>query len=147
MSAERQRFPARADAWPRVSAFVEGRCLKLGADRRAALRLILVAEELFINTVMHGYGGAARRSVTLTVRDAGREIELVAEDSAPAFDPFRSVARPDPGTGVVGGLGRALVAGVSSRHAYERRGRRNRVTVRVAKQAARPPRGRSAPKK
>jgi serine/threonine-protein kinase RsbW len=147
MTAERQRFPARADALPRVSAFVERRCRQLGATRQAALRLILVAEELFINTVMHGFaGGDGRRQVTLTVRDAGAEIELVAEDGGPAFDPFHRVqapaARPDPREAQIGGLGRALVAGISSRHAYERRGRRNCVTVAVSKHRARSARNR-----
>lgn len=140
MSARRQRFPARADALPRVSAFVERRCRELGAGRRAALRLVLVAEELFLNTVLHGYGGKGRQSVTLSVRDTGAGIELLAEDGAPAFDPFRRVARPDVAGGAVGGLGRLLIAGVSSRHAYERRGRRNRVTVVVPKHDARAPR-------
>lgn len=140
MSALRQRFPARAEALPRVTAFVERRCLELGAGRRAALRLILVAEELFINTVLHGYGGKGRQAVTLTVRDAGAGIELVAEDGAPPFDPFRRVARPDLAGGAAGGLGRLLIAGVSSRHSYERRGRRNRVTVVVPKHDAGLPR-------
>ena len=135
MTAERQRFPARADALPRVSAFVERRCRELGAGRPAALRLILVAEELFINTVMHGYGGNSPKHVTLIVRDAGTEIELVAEDDAPAFDPFEKIPKisADPKDASVGGLGRVLVAGISSRHGYERRGRRNRVTVGVLK--------------
>lgn len=117
---------------PLVSAFVERRCAELRAGRHATLRLLLVAEELFINTVVHGYGGDSRAEVRLTVRARGREIELVAEDSAPAFDPFDHV--PRPWAREVGGLGRALVAGISSRHRYERRGRRNRVIVAVARQ-------------
>ena len=144
MTAERQRFPARADALPRVRAFVERRCRELGASRQAALRLVLVAEELFINAVLHGYRGSSRRQVTLAVRDAGAEIELVAEDGAPAFDPFgkvpRSTAATDPREAAVGGLGRVLVAGISSRHSYERCGRRNRVTVGMLKRRGRPAR-------
>ena len=137
MTAERQRFRARADALPRVCAFVERRCRELGAGRQATLRLILVAEELFINTVVHGYGGDSRRQVALAVRDSGAEIELIAEDGARAFDPFERIPQPvavaDPRDAALGGLGRALVAGVSSRHSYERRGRSNRVTVAVLK--------------
>lgn len=145
MTAERQRFAARAEVLPRVSAFVERRCRQLGASREAALRLILVAEELFINTVMHGYaGGGGGRQVSLTVRDAGHEIELVAEDDAAPFDPFQRVpppaARAGPREAPAGGLGRVLIAGVAARHAYERRGRRNRVTVAVRKSRARPAR-------
>lgn len=144
MTAERQRFPARADVLPRVNAFVERRSRQLGAGRQAALRLILVAEELFLNTVLHGYaGGRGRGYVTLTVRDAGAEIELRVEDTAPAFNPFHAVpatvVRRDPREAPVGGLGRALVASMSTRHAYERRGGRNCVIVAVHKRRA-PPR-------
>lgn len=140
MTAQRQRFPARADALPRVSAFVERRCRELGAGRQAALRLMLVAEELFINIVVHGFGGDSRRHVTLSVCDAGREIELVAEDGAPAFDPFDGGATPRAGGAApdaLGGRGRMLVAGIASRHRYERLGRRNRVTIGVPKHGAR----------
>jgi anti-sigma regulatory factor (Ser/Thr protein kinase) len=137
MTAERQSFPARTEMFPQVAAFVEKRCAALGVDRQATLRLLLVAEELFINTSVHGYrdrGGA----VTLTVRDSGGEVELIAEDGAQAFNPFADLAQPvapaDPRDAAIGGLGRALVAGISSRHAYERREGRNRVTVGVLKQ-------------
>lgn len=148
MTARRQRFPARADALPRVSAFVERRCRELGADRRAALRLILVAEELFINTIMHGYGGNSSRPVSLAVRRSGREIVLVAEDGGPAFDPFRGVGQaPAVARSGVGGLGRVLVAGIASRQHYERRGGRNRVTVWVLKDGARAARASAHKKK
>ena len=140
LTAERQSFAARTDVLPQVSAFVECRCRELGAGHQATLRLLLVAEELFINTVLHGYrerGG----EVALTVRDAGGEVELIAEDTAAAFDPFDQLPRPeapaDPREARIGGLGRALIAGVSSRHAYERRGSCNRVTVGVLKHRAR----------
>jgi anti-sigma regulatory factor (Ser/Thr protein kinase) len=141
MTAERQRFPARADALPKVAAFVERRCRALGASRAAALRLILMAEELFINIVLHGYGGDCRRTVTLVVRDAGRELELEVEDTARPFDPFKAVpaapVKADPRESGVGGLGRLLVTAVSSRHRYERLGRGNRVTVGVPKSGRR----------
>lgn len=145
MAAERQRFEARTGALAEVTAFVERRCAELGAGRNATLRLMLVAEELFINAVVHGYGGDCGKDIVLTLRDTGRDLELVAEDGAPAFDPFARVPKPST-TGTVGGLGRALVAGVSSRHSYERRGRRNRVTVGVAKQRGTAPRKKSAKK-
>ena len=136
MTAERQSFPARTEALPEVSAFVERRCRELGVERQATLRLLLVAEELFINAAVHGYGACAGE-VTLTVRDAGTEVELIAEDAARAFDPFKGLQQPeapaDPRDAVIGGLGRALIAGISSRHGYERRDRRNRVTVGVLK--------------
>lgn len=135
MTAERQAFPARTDALPQVSAFIERRCAELGVGRQATLRLLLVAEELFINAVTHGYGGDSAKQVILAVRATDSEVELIAEDSAAAFDPFQALPAvadsPDPAQRPLGGLGRVLVAGLSSRQAYERRGRRNRITVGV----------------
>lgn len=136
MTAERRAFAARTDALPRVSAFVERRCRELGAGRDATLRLMLVAEELFVNAVTHGYRGGPGR-VVLTITERGGEVELVAEDTAPAFDVFAQVPEPcavaDPRDARIGGLGRLLVARMAARHAYERRGARNRVTVAVSK--------------
>ncbi len=133
MTAERQAFPARTDALPEVTAFIESRCAALGADRGTTLVLMLMAEELFINTVVHGYGNDGRQRVNLSVRDCGPEVELVAEDSAREFNPFDGVAAPAPGEPAVGGYGRLLLSGLSSRQTYERQGPRNRVTVGVLK--------------
>lgn len=131
MTAERQAFPARTDALPRVSAWVEERCARMGLGRPATLLLLLMAEELFINAAVHGYGNDGRRRIRLSIRDCGPEVELVAEDNAPAFDPFRAV--PVPAGERVGGYGRRLLVGLSSRQSYQRRGRRNCVTVGVRK--------------
>lgn len=132
MTAERQAFPARAEALSRVTAWVEGRCAALGLGRPTTLLMLLMAEELFINAAVHGLGNDGRRRIHLSIRDAGAEVELVAEDNARAFDPFRSLPRAVPG-GRVGGYGRRLLVGLSSRHAYERLGGRNCVTVAVPK--------------
>ncbi|MGQ0585989.1 MAG: ATP-binding protein [Gammaproteobacteria bacterium] len=133
MTAERQVFPARTDALPQVSVFVEGRCASLGVGRRGTLQLMLLAEELFINTVVHGYGNDGRRRVELAIRDCGAEVELVAEDNAPEFNPFDGDPPAPPDQGQVGGYGRLLLLGLSSRQSYDRRGKRNRVTVGVQK--------------
>lgn len=132
MTVERQAFPARTEALPRVSTFVEQRCVSLGVGRSATLLLQLLAEELFINTVVHGYRNDGRRRVRLEVRDCGPEVELVAEDDAPAFNPFGSVP-VGAAEARVGGYGRLLLLGLSSRQSYQRRGRSNRVTVGVRK--------------
>ena len=136
MTAGRRIFPARTEAIPEVTAFVEGRCRELGAEPQATLRLALVAEELFVNVALHGYRNGPGE-VTLTVSDAGDELELTSEDGAPPFDPFKDVRRPRTMAAArgakVGGLGRVLIAAIATRHAYARRGGRNRVTVAVSK--------------
>jgi anti-sigma regulatory factor (Ser/Thr protein kinase) len=133
MTAERQAFPARTDALPQVSAWVERRCAELGLGRSATLLLLLMAEELFINVALHGFGNDGRRRVRLSIRDCGAEVELVSEDNAPAFDPFGPIAGAAPAPERIGGYGRLLLFGLSSRRAYQRRGRRNCVTVGVQK--------------
>ena len=133
MTAERQVFPARTDALNQVCAFVETRCAALGVGRPATLLLTLMAEELFINTVVHGYGNDGRRRVELSIRDRGSEVELVAEDDAPEFNPFDATPPEAPAAGQVGGYGRLLLKGLSSRQSYHRRGKRNCVIVGVQK--------------
>lgn len=133
MTAERQAFRARTDALPQVSAWVERRCAELGLGRSATLLLLLMAEELFINAALHGFGNDGRRRVRLSIHDCGAEVELVSEDNAPAFDPFGTVSGAAPATDRIGGYGRLLLFGLSSRRAYQRRGRRNCVTVGVQK--------------
>ncbi len=131
MTAERQAFPARTDVLPRVSAWVEARCAELAVGRAATLLLLLMAEELFINAAIHGYHNDGRRRVRLSIRDCGAEVELAAEDNAPAFDPLASALPPPDDR--IGGYGRPLLLGLSSRRSYQRRGRRNCVTVGVQK--------------
>lgn len=136
VTAERQAFPARTDALPRVSAWVEKRCAQLALGRPATLLLMLMAEELFINVAIHGFGNDGRRRIRLSIRDRGAEVELVAEDNAPAFDPFHAVPAPAPAGERIGGYGRRLLVGLSSQQSYQRRGRRNCVTVCVPKNRA-----------
>lgn len=137
MTAERQTFPARTGALAEVTRFVETRAAVLGLPRQATLKLLLAAEELFINIVVHGYGGDCAEQVDISVCDAGNEVELVSEDRGPPFNPFAQLPvlsqAQDPDARPIGGLGRVLVAGLSSRHGYERRGACNRVTVFVVK--------------
>lgn len=133
MTAERQAFPARTDALPQVTAWVERRCSELGLGRSATLLLLLMAEELFINASLHGFGNDGRRRVRLSIRDCGAEVELGSEDNAPAFDPFGPISGVAPGPERIGGYGRLLLFGLSSRRAYQRRGRRNCVIVGVQK--------------
>ena len=118
---------------PEVSAFVERRCADLGVGRATTLLLQLMAEELFINTVVHGFGNDGRRRVSLAVRDCGAEVELVAEDNARAFNPFDGTPAAVPTPDRVGGYGRLLLMGLSSRQSYQRRGQHNCVTVGVQK--------------
>jgi anti-sigma regulatory factor (Ser/Thr protein kinase) len=124
-------FRARLAESTNVSAFVESAIA--GKEPRLVMRLRLAVEELFINTVTHGHGGDSDASVEVTVRIAGDRVELLYTDTAPAFDPFAHVERPDPTASVevrsIGHLGVFLITELAERCDYQRIGNRNRVTV------------------
>jgi len=73
----------------------------------AILDLQLAVEEAVVNTIVHGYRGAAGTlTIAIHVTDSAAEIRI--EDRAPAFDPL-SLPEPDRGDDLarrrIGGLG------------------------------------------
>jgi len=130
-------FRARLDECTNVSAFVES--AMAGTEARLMMRLRLAVEELFVNTVTHGHGGDSDAPVEVTVRIVGDRVLLDYTDTAPPFDPFARVERPDPTAPVeardVGHLGVFLITELAERCDYARTGNRNRVTVELRRQA------------
>jgi anti-sigma regulatory factor (Ser/Thr protein kinase) len=124
-------FPARLDAFPRVGAFLEETCGAAGVARDDYLRLTLLVEELFTNTVLHGHGGDSDAPVSLAVDVGAGEITLIYEDSAPRRDPFAGAPRIDESASVegrpVGGLGLSLITGIVERVEYAHVDGRNRL--------------------
>lgn len=132
MSIKRTRsFPARLAEAASVLSFVES--VAAGLDDRLVVRLRLAAEELFVNTVIHGHGGDCDATVDVTICIDGDRVVLIHEDTAPPFDPFARVERPDVEAAVeardVGRLGVFLVTQVAAECRYQRVGDRNCVTV------------------
>jgi anti-sigma regulatory factor (Ser/Thr protein kinase) len=126
-------FPARRDALPQVDAFLGEMCAEAGLGREPCLRLTLLVEELFTNTVMHGHGADSDAPVRLECEVAPGRIALVYEDTGPAHDPFAQVTAPDADTPVedrpVGGLGVLLVSAMAEQLEYRRDGDRNRISL------------------
>jgi anti-sigma regulatory factor (Ser/Thr protein kinase) len=114
-----------------VRAWAEAVAEGLGADRPATLRLVLILEELFTNTVVHGYPADADGPIWVTLAGGAGVIEVTYEDAGRPFDPIteRQVPRVDE---VPGGLGLALVRGLSIGACYARIGERNRITLGVS---------------
>jgi anti-sigma regulatory factor (Ser/Thr protein kinase) len=133
---ESRTFPARRDALPRVGAFLAEVCEAAGVARATCLRVTLLVEELFTNTVVHGHRGDSDAPVCLQCEAAPDRFALVYEDTAPAFDPFAHVALPDVAAGVeerpIGGLGVLLVSAMAQQVEYRRDGDRNRISLVVA---------------
>ena len=77
--------------YPRLQAFVEQSCIRAGCSTRQRLRVILLIEELFTNTVQHGRGGVEPVPVNLTFTLADRELKVRYEDGACRYDPFQTL--------------------------------------------------------
>jgi anti-sigma regulatory factor (Ser/Thr protein kinase) len=128
-----QTFRARRDALPQVEAFLAEVCAAAGLDREACLRVTLLVEELFTNTVVHGHGGDSEAPVRLHCEVSAGRIALVYEDTGPPHDPFAAVASPDPGAALedrpVGGLGVLLVSAMAEQVEYRRTTAGNRISL------------------
>lgn len=129
----RQRFTARQAEFESIRAFIETACTDIDEDERQ--RAVLLVEELFANSVFHGYGGDSDQPVWLTVHLHDDSCRLVYEDCARAYNPFLA-DEPDldnaaPEDRPVGGLGIVFLIELSSDRQYERRGDRNIIELQV----------------
>ena len=126
---------------PEAIAFVEAFCADRGVTESDGLRLSLVLEELFTNTVVHGHGGGSDAPVRVGLRADAGLLELTYEDSAPPFDPLDYVARRpiDPAANLadrpIGQLGLPLVVNMAERISYARDGGCNRIRLALRRQA------------
>jgi len=126
---------------PEALAFVEDFCLQRGVDRGDRLRLTLVVEELFTNTVEHGLGDAGGVRIRLGLSADIAELALLYEDEAAPFDAPAHLARQPPCLDAavdarpVGGLGLHLVAQFAASTRYAREEGRNRLWIVLRREA------------
>ena len=88
-------FLARLDRLRALREFLESLCTEAGVAYDHCLRLNLVLEELFTNTVRHGHGGDSNAPVWITLSGDSGGVNLTYEDSAPPFNPYGTP--PDAG--------------------------------------------------
>lgn len=115
-------FPAAISALRGIRAFVEGFCTKGGVGRDSCLRLNLVLEELFTNTIRHGYRDGTDAPVWISLARAGAGVRIVYEDGGPPFNPYAWLAAaasegPQP-LRRPGGLGILLTRELASSREY-----------------------------
>ena len=133
---ESRQFVADMKALPDVLEFAAAAAGRAGFDGVAQLFIELIIEELFTNTVAHGYGGDSRQPVWVSVAGVGGALTLTYEDAAPPCNPLTL-----PGPGLldarveerpVGGLGMPLVKALSDSASYAYEEGRNRLTLAVS---------------
>lgn len=126
-------IPARFSALSRLLAPLApaAQALVSSGLTQTLLRAQLAVEELFANSIHHGYGQESDQPVWLSVSLQGDTLFVSYADQAAAFDPLSAIDPPDddPATPVdarrVGGLGRLLVRDLAGHCAYRREGERN----------------------
>ena len=128
-----KRFKATQAEFDAIRDFIEAACTSMKPNERQ--RVVLLVEELFTNSVNHGYGGDSDQPVWLTLNVDGEDCQLIYEDCGPPHDPF---SIPDKGASgapaedrPIGGLGILLLIELSSSRRYERRGDRNVIELQV----------------
>lgn len=110
-------FTARMKDLAAVRSFVDRFCHETGIEHGAGLRLHLVAEELFTNTVKHGHKGGSDAPIVITLRSLADGIEFRYEDQSPPFNPIAWAEKARPAEqvegGKEGGLGAVLAKGMA----------------------------------
>ena len=123
------RFPAKMDSMTEIRTFVEGACATAGIAREACLRVLLIVEELFTNTVLHGYRGESESPVWVALMLCEAGFTLHYEDAAPSHNPFGDFRPTDTAVLVaqqpVGGMGLKLIRSLAKDASYSREGERN----------------------
>jgi serine/threonine-protein kinase RsbW len=130
------RFPARMDSMAEIRAFVEEACTTAGIGREDCLKVLLIVEELFTNTVTHGYGEESESPVWIAFDPCEKGFTLRYEDAAPPHNPFGEYRPMDTAVLVahqpVGGLGLKLIRSLARDASYSREGGRNCILLTFA---------------
>jgi len=125
-------FPARLAQLRHLTAFLERFCGAHGIERPHCLRLNLVLEELFVNSIQHGYRGDCDAPVWIGLDARPEAVQITYEDTAPPFNPFARL--PDRDTQPkVGGLGVLLTRELAEGREYAYLFGRNRVRLSLAR--------------
>ena len=117
-----QRFRAHMDDLQAARSLVEAVCAQQGVAAGDALRVALVLEELFTNTVMHGHRRDCDASVLIGVQASATHLQLSYADDAPPFDPLHYLHSAPPEPDIErerpGGWGLRLVASMAEHIDY-----------------------------
>ena len=128
-------FPAQAAQLRNLTDFVERFCAAEAIERPRCLRLNVVLEELFINSVRHGHGGDCDAPVWVMLGAAADAVRVTYEDTAPPFNPFARLPAKGPDTTLelrkIGGLGVLLARELSNVREYAYVFGRNRIRLQL----------------
>ena len=120
----------------RVFAFIDQYCGRAGVADSTKYKILLIAEELTMNSIGHGYRGRADGRIGIALSRPHDEVELCFEDDSPAYDPLHEAPEPNVGAPIeerrIGGLGVHLLKSLARSAAYSHEDGRNVIRVRLA---------------
>src|SRR3954465_12741967 len=79
-------FAARGGELGRIGTFLNDFCVRQAIGRERCLKLNLVIEELFTNTVRHGHRGDCEAPVWVSIAAGPAAVHVTYEDTAPPFN-------------------------------------------------------------
>lgn len=119
---------ARSAELPSLLEAISAQANELGISADDGVRLQLIAEELFANTIAHGHRGDSDHTVRLFLRRNNDLATLHYEDDAPPFD-ISKIGQRIASSEEIGGLGISLIRGMSKVLRHERQGQLNITEV------------------
>ncbi len=126
-------FPARLAEIREARKFIDTFCRDTGIAHASSLRLNLVIEELFTNTVTHGHGGDCDLTGWIKLEARKSTVSLTYLDQAPAFNPLGIAPQPIHESAIehrkVGGLGVLLATELTAASEYAHMYGRNRLRM------------------
>lgn len=120
--------PARFVALPGLMHQLLSQAQALGLAARQLPHLQLIVEELFSNTITHGYGQECDQPVDVMLRSNGTGLTLIYQDWASPFD-LSLMRSSDPVANQIGGLGVNLILGLAHAIRYQRGAGFNRTEI------------------
>jgi serine/threonine-protein kinase RsbW len=126
-------FPARLADLRAVRSFVERFCAGEAVARDACLRVNVVLEELFTNTVRHGHGRDCDAPIWVSLSKSQKAVSMIYEDTGPPFNPYAHLPSQAPEDTLelrkLGGLGILLTRELAATRDYAYIYRRNRIRL------------------
>ncbi|MEO8630398.1 MAG: ATP-binding protein [Betaproteobacteria bacterium] len=136
MTSVTATFPARLSALSEMQKLIAKFCNSEALSGVDELRMVLIIEELFTNTVKHGHRGDCDEPVTIALTLLPGCVSMTYSDCAPPFDPIAAAHSADVEAGLIqgkeGGLGVVLAFTISHDARYQHVDGCNRVELKVA---------------
>ncbi len=85
----------RREEMDRIQTTFEAFAMQIGLPKKAIMQVMLVLEELVLNTILYGFPKGGDHQITLDVAVQDKTLTMEIRDGGIAFDPFNDAPPPD----------------------------------------------------